>query len=748
MEHGQYQDIGARSNHRYELLSSDFSRLYRRYYRLQGINVDIKPEVNVDNWLNTTSPTFNPTIAEAIFHYAPRAEAGERFELCISTPEMRSATIKFVHRKQLILDGTFGLSASRLLVWIAMGVNEGNHGVPVALFLFSAPSGAKATHAGYDTSILTKLLSKWNDSFTPGQLEPAVAITDTDTKERGALINVWPRITLLLCRFHLRQCWTNKRNSLFGTKNETSFFKEKALRCIRDLDTLYVHFNFGETAAERRLPSLLSTTTRPATLERLQSDRETFKEMLADPKSKSSGQGGLKYIEYIEATWMPQSLWNSWSEEGRSHAAAVLGVDISNVLPTTNHLESFNGVLKRKHIGQWQRSGQKLRFDVLVFRLVLYIMPNIYAQFRLTHSFEAWKKERFANVAGAHEISRQIRTVGNTVQVPSSTVTWYSPDPIRDGFAKDIIRLHLITPIQSMKPFEMWATCASTGANTSDPDHPRYWLTAHPSGHATCTCADWLNRGGACKHLRAFRNLITSWIQNGQIGHKFHFPESQLDACDVLDRNKHWYGHYYEHSVMAPASQDTMSPTRPPTLYESSTRVPLPPPNLPEVSLIPTMDQEAELEESIANLGDTVDLGSNLSIGPSTKLFNNHEAIAIQNQQRLDHFITASLPKLYGISNLLQDFRPSVVNNEFSSLVTTLSQQLASIALGSDPDPPSSATLALPIRHLGVAQASNTSRSQANTPSPPQTPAKRFALLPPSPEAKKSTKRIKSYSTL
>ena len=105
----------------------------------------------------------------------------------------------------------------------------------------------------------------------------------------------------------------------------------------------------------------------------------------------------------------------------------------------------------------------------------------------------------------------------------------------------------------------------------------------------------------------------------------------------------------------------------------------------------------------------TLTLGSNLSIGPSTKLFNNHEAIAIQNQQRLDHFITASLPKLYGISNLLQDFRPSVVNNEFSSLVTTLSQQLASIALGSDPDPPSSATLALPIHHLGVAQASNTS---------------------------------------
>ena len=161
MEHKQYRDISTCSNHRYELLNSDFSRLYRRYYRLQGINVEIKPEINVDDWLNNTSPKFNSTIAEAIFHYAPRAEAGERFELCIATPEMRSATIQFVHRKQLILDGTFGLSASRLLVWIVMGVNEGNHGVPVALFLFSALS--RLVPFGH---VFGLLLSSFRTKFT------------------------------------------------------------------------------------------------------------------------------------------------------------------------------------------------------------------------------------------------------------------------------------------------------------------------------------------------------------------------------------------------------------------------------------------------------------------------------------------------------------------------------------------------------------------------------------------------------
>ena len=239
------------------------------------------------------------------------------------------------------------------------------------------------------------------------KLEPTVAITDTDTKERGTLINVWPNITLLLCQFHLRQCWTNKQNSLFGAKNETNFFKEKALCHIRDLDTLYVHLIYGKAVAECQLYSLLSHTTRSAALEQLCSGRDTFKEMSMDPKSESSGRAGLKYIKYMEATWMPQSLWNSWSgsEEGRSHAAVALGIDIGNVLPTTNHLELFNGVLKQKHIGQWQHSRQKLWFDALVFQLVLHIMPNIYAQFHLVHSFQTWKKERFTNVAGVQGVS-------------------------------------------------------------------------------------------------------------------------------------------------------------------------------------------------------------------------------------------------------------------------------------------------------------------------------------------------------
>lgn len=100
-------------------------------------------------------------MADSISHYAARVEQNERFSVCIAPPEMREAAWKYCHHQQLIVDGTFGVCTSRLLVWIAMGVDESNRGIPVAMFLFSAPSGTRATHAGYDTKILTELLTHW-----------------------------------------------------------------------------------------------------------------------------------------------------------------------------------------------------------------------------------------------------------------------------------------------------------------------------------------------------------------------------------------------------------------------------------------------------------------------------------------------------------------------------------------------------------------------------------------------------------
>ena len=146
----------------YLLLPTDNTTLYRKYSQQKlGVDVWKAPQYNINDWLNPTSKDFKPEICNAIFHYAARSEAGERFEVCISTPEMDVAAWAYGHHSQVILDGTFGVCSTRLLLFISMAVDENGKGVPIAFFLFSAPTGNRAMHAGYNTEILQKLLMKW-----------------------------------------------------------------------------------------------------------------------------------------------------------------------------------------------------------------------------------------------------------------------------------------------------------------------------------------------------------------------------------------------------------------------------------------------------------------------------------------------------------------------------------------------------------------------------------------------------------
>lgn len=242
---GQRTIDAATANHRYQLLSSDFTELYRRHNRSNGIDVTVAPEYNIDHWLDPTHKDYKPDMHAAILHYSSRSERGERFKVCISTKEMDEAAWTYVHHSQMILDGTFGVCTTRLLLFIAMGIDSHGKGIPVAMFIFSAPSGNRATHAGYNTEILTELLTSWRDHMGSRDAPfcPKVSITDTDTKERGALINTWPDIKLLLCKFHLRQCWTNRRKQLFPvSQTQSAFWHEHVIGRLQTLEITLVVF--------------------------------------------------------------------------------------------------------------------------------------------------------------------------------------------------------------------------------------------------------------------------------------------------------------------------------------------------------------------------------------------------------------------------------------------------------------------------------------------------------------------------
>ncbi|KAF8599958.1 hypothetical protein BDV93DRAFT_448481 [Ceratobasidium sp. AG-I] len=104
--HDQDKSIG---HYRYLIRKYDSTTLYRQQYHREGVDTKEKPHINIHNWLNLKSSTFNPTLASAIFHYAAQTDTHERLEICISTPEMKEATWQYADQKQIILDGTFGI---------------------------------------------------------------------------------------------------------------------------------------------------------------------------------------------------------------------------------------------------------------------------------------------------------------------------------------------------------------------------------------------------------------------------------------------------------------------------------------------------------------------------------------------------------------------------------------------------------------------------------------------------------------
>ncbi|KAF7967903.1 hypothetical protein HWV62_32579 [Athelia sp. TMB] len=223
-------------NFHYHFLPSDSCQLYRLFNKSYGVNISLPPTNNLHSWMDPTSPSFCPGVFDTVFYYAGWTHKEERLKVCISTNDMDDAAWRYAHGSQLILDGTFGVCSSRLLLFIAMADDGKGKGIPIAFFLFSAPTGNKATHAGYNHQIIRELLAKWRDHLSVGHpcvFCPLVAITDTDTKECGTLQDRWSEIWLVLCRFHVSSCWTNKRKSLL---HGHSFWIQYTVRRLQELE--------------------------------------------------------------------------------------------------------------------------------------------------------------------------------------------------------------------------------------------------------------------------------------------------------------------------------------------------------------------------------------------------------------------------------------------------------------------------------------------------------------------------------
>lgn len=185
------------------------------------INIRKNAAYNLEQILGSNAD--ESELKNACLHYQAHTQDTDHLEIIICSQDQQEYAWKYSHQNLILLDGTFGISKHKLLLFIMMVIDEHNKGIPITFILFTPPSHNQMTSAGYDSKTLEQLLTIFQDNISilyqqkyPNNpltiFNPIIAMTDTDVKERRPLSKVWPGISLLLCYFHLSQCWKNEMN--------------------------------------------------------------------------------------------------------------------------------------------------------------------------------------------------------------------------------------------------------------------------------------------------------------------------------------------------------------------------------------------------------------------------------------------------------------------------------------------------------------------------------------------------------
>ncbi|CAG8552759.1 17390_t:CDS:2 [Rhizophagus irregularis] len=303
-------------------------------------------------------------LIEATVYYKPRRELNDRFILVLATKNQRDLAWKFGHQKILHMDGTFGISNKKILLFTLLILDNQKRGIPIGYLLFSAAGDAQRTSSSYNNLILKELLLHYKNKLEQEngcKFTPKVAITDCDHKERHTLIEVWPNIHLILCLFHVLQNWENKLKTVLG------------------------HFKGHEIVHK------LKNTIEPTTVfTQIIIDAEAFLKNKLNQETESKKiliiQDALDFIYYIRDYWC-EDLAIGWCKYGRIIAANLLQVPLEQIPTTNNHLESFNSELKVHQLQKFQNNGHLLRFDFLSERYESYASFSLKERIQLENYY-------------------------------------------------------------------------------------------------------------------------------------------------------------------------------------------------------------------------------------------------------------------------------------------------------------------------------------------------------------------------
>lgn len=264
--------------------------------------------------------------------------------------------------------------------------------------------------------------------------------------------------------------------------------------------------------------------------------RARFESMQKYQPTSATGKAGVAYTNYLLEYWLTPSLWMSWSLAGRHRAAEVLQRPVAGILPTTNHLESFNRVLKRDHIRRLEKAGKRLRIDVLLHALITRIIPAIFETRRLLFDFRIWRHDRFPGqtLQGRPRSKCQDPSLPPLAWIPRTLEA-----TARQQEGKDIAKLgrvHSARWVDAGRTME--ALCLSSKSLPIDTDPTTYTLCLQFGGYGWCNCPDYRFRSaqvGICKHLYALLEHLAEWrrIAPRYVLPTFVLPSTQEEALAV-----------------------------------------------------------------------------------------------------------------------------------------------------------------------------------------------------------------------
>ncbi|BGP50138.1 hypothetical protein JCM10450v2_006049 [Rhodotorula kratochvilovae] len=491
--------------YRWRIDSNDGKALHRARLRRMGIDATTSPEENLHHWLCGDLQS----VKDSTFGYVPLTAQTERFELGISTPEMRDAAWAHGHQKQIILDGTFGVSTKKV-------IDERKRGIPVGFLLFSAPRSSAFTAGSYDAAILAQMLNAWKgflETVGHGQsFLPRLATTDTDFKERLALRSVWSSIHLRICRFHFLKACGNK----FGT-------------CFKGVGSRKTRLPGADGATKelvRRLPQTLAALPDVA-------GAQAHVDELAGHITRGDASSGVKngaatFIMYLRSYWLQPDLFESWSDGSRRAAAALLAVELDVIVSTTNHLESFNNVLKNRMLAPFKNGGGRLRLNLLVHLLIHRLLPTFFLSRRADDSAARHRAACFG----------LDREYAGKINAPQPDCAWNpsqgDPEPAEQRFS-----VTAVSPDRTTFRIVTLSSTVTPGIPahlTETYDQTITFVEASTLAAATCTCPAYQRSRRVCTHLRAAQAYLAHCArQFPDLYRPPSFPSSAPEAAE-LDR--------------------------------------------------------------------------------------------------------------------------------------------------------------------------------------------------------------------